>query len=483
MTLIPNTKWEKQQKQGFQEKHDPFQNAVDEGTEKGYEFNDFSQDLFSSLYQIAPKFPEEATTGAGWAKKALDELKALSEYKQARESGTKCDSFQSGLGASILTKHFADSLPKMEEKNPDEIQQEINNLEALLEDIPEGHEKANEFNGRLNKAKDSLEASQKAWAEMVDNLDPSAVRQTLRRGLIAAQEAIDEAEGTANAFGYRTEPGKDGYTSAEQKLAIAEKIRNNPKLKQIAEMAGRFRREARKQQAHKKKPGPDELTDIECGNDLGRVVPSELMLLNDEDGEIIFFKKYLERGLIQYKLEEAPHEKKGPIIFCLDNSGSMKGLKEVFSKSVFLALAQIAVDQKRAVKILHFASKVEKVFEFPVGKVSPEQLIEACSYFSGGGTNFDFPLKKAFNDIEKEAKNNFRKGDVILISDGICRMNGIICAYINRMKKDTGAKLYTILLGSNPSDELKEISTSIHEIRDLLEKDADKEVKEEVFSI
>ena len=252
MTQIPHTKWEEQQKQRFQEKHDPFQNAVDEGTSKGYDFNDFSQDLFSSLYQISPKFPEEVTPGASWAKKALDELKSLSEYKQVRESGTKCDSFQSGLGATILTKHFADSFPKMEEKNPDEIQQEINNLEALLEDIPEGHKKTSEFKGRLDKVQGSLEASQKAWNEMVGDLDPSAIRQTLRKGLIAAQEAIDEVEGTANAFGYGTEPGTDGYTSVEQKLAIAQKIKDNPKLKQIAEMAGRFRREARKQQAHKK---------------------------------------------------------------------------------------------------------------------------------------------------------------------------------------------------------------------------------------
>lgn len=483
MTLIPNTKWEKQQKQGFQEKHDPFQRAVDQGTGKGYQFNDFSQDLFSSLYQINPRFPEEATPGTGWAKKALDELKELSEFKNIRESGTKCDSFQSGLGATVLTRHFADSLPKMKEKNPDEIQQEINDLESLLEDIPEGHEKANEFNGRLNKAQDSLQGAQSAWAEMAGDLDPSAIRQALRKGLIAAQEAIDEAEGTANAFGYGTEPGQDGYTSAQQKLAIAEKIRENPKLKQIAEMAGRFRREARKQQAQKKKPGPDELTDIECGNDLGRVVPSELMLLNDEVGEMVFFKKYLERGLIQYKLEEAPKEKRGPIVFCLDGSGSMAGLKEVFSKSIFLALAQLAIDQKRAIEIIHFSSEVKKVYEFPAGEINPEQLIEACLYFSGGGTNFNFPLKRAFNDIEQEAIKGLKKADVVLISDGIATLDGIICSYVSRMKEKTGASLYTILLGSHPSNELKEISTSIHTISDLLEKDCDKDAKETLFSI
>lgn len=483
MTLIPNTRWEKTQKQGFQEKYDPFQNAVDEGTEKGYEFNDFSQDMFSSLYQISPKFPEKATPGAGWAKKALDELKALSEFKQIRESGTKCDSFQSGLGATVLTKHFADSLPKMEETNPDEIQREINDLQTLLEDIPEGHEKANKFNDKLNKVRDSLEASQEAWAEMVSNLDPSSIRQTLRKGLIAAQEAIDEAEGTANSFGFGSEPGQDGYTSAQQKLAIAEKIKNNPKLRQIAEMAGRFRREARKQQAQKKKPGPDELTDIECGNDLGRVVPSELMLLNDEVGEMIFFKKYLERGLIQYKLEEAPKEKRGPIVICIDNSSSMAGIPEIWSKAIALAMTQIAVDQRRAVQIIHFNINVSMIYTFPVGKITPESLVDACAYFSGGGTTYEPAFERAFSTIMESGDKGFKKADVVFITDGICSINSTVLEKLKVDKDKSEASIYSIVIGSKARKSvLDAISNSVDFITDFSEKN-DKEIKETVFSI
>ena len=483
MTLIPNTKWEERQKQRFQEKHDPFQNAVDEGTGKGYAFNDFSQDLFSSLYQISPKFPEETTPGAGWAKKALDELKALSEYKQVRESGTKCDSFQSGLGATILTRHFADSLPKMEEKNPDEIQQEINNLEALLEDIPEGHEKTNEFKGRLAKSEESLEASQKAWDDMIGGLDPSAIRQTLRKGLIATQEAIDEAEGTANAFGFGNEPGQDGYTSAEQKLAIAQKIKDNPKLKQIAEMAGRFRREARKQQAHKKKPGPDELTDIECGNDLGRVVPSELMMLGDEVGEMIFFKKYLERGLIQYKLEEAPHEKRGPIVVCIDNSSSMAGLPELWSKAICLAMTQLATDQHRAVQIIHFNTNVAQTDTFPVGEINPEQLLDSCAFFSGGGTAYEPAFEKAFSTIMEGVDSGFKKADVVFITDGICNIDPNTLEKLKEEKAKSEASVYSIVIGPKQENTvLHKISDSVDFISDFAEGN-DKEIKEKVFSI
>ena len=479
MTLIPHTKWEGKQKKEFQEKHTPFKEAVKQGVEKGYNFNEFSQDMFSSLYQINPKFPEEATSGAAWAKKALDELQSLKEFKQIRESGTKCDSFQSGLGASILTKHFADSLPKMEEKNPDEIHQEIKNLAAILEEIPSDSEKAKEFKDQLDKAKGSVESSQKAWSEMVDTLDPSAIRQALRKGLVAAQEAIDEAEGTANAFGYGTEPGKDGYASAQQKLAIAEKIRNNPKLKQIAEMAGRFRREARKQQANKKKPGPDEITDIECGNDLGRVVPSEMMLLNDEMGEMLFFKKYLERGLIQYKLEEAPHETRGPIVVCIDNSSSMMGVPEVWSKAVALAMAQIGIDQRRNVQLVHFNTEIAKIDVFPVGKIDPERLIDSCAFFSGGGTEF-FPVLNKVCDIIRLFS---KKSDIVFITDGIAALDDNMIEKLRADKARSEANIYSIVIGPKQENTvLHKISDSVDFISDFAEGN-DKEIKEKVFSI
>ena len=483
MTLIPNTKWEVQQKGRFQEKHIPFQNAVNQGTDKGYEFNDFSQDLFSSLYQINPDFPDETTPGTSWAKKALDELQSLPEFKQIREAGTKCDSFQSGLGASILTKHFADSLPKMEDKNPDEIQNKINNLEAILENLPEGHEKANEFKGDLREAYDAFEDAQNAWSNMEATLDPSAIRQTLRRGLMDVQEAIDEAEGTANAFGFGSEPGQDGYSSAETKLAVAEKIRNNPKLKEIAELAGRFRREARKQQANKKKPGPDELTDIECGNDLGRVIPSELMLLNDEMGELVFFKKYLERGLIQYKLEETPPETKGPIVICLDNSSSMKGVPEIWSKAIFLSMAQIATDQKRAVKIIHFNKDVVRVDTFPAGEIDPEQLLDSCAFFSGGGTRYEPVLQEAFVTIMESSDKGFKKADVVFITDGICKLEAKALEIIQDSKEESEASMYSIVIG--PKEEntvLHKISDAVDFIEDFADS-SDKDIKEKIFSI
>lgn len=472
--LIPSTKWERLTKQGFQTKHEPFSKAVEQGSEKGYDFNDFSQDLFSSLYQISPEFPETSSPGTSWAKKALDELKSLPEFKQFRESGTKCDTFQSGLGASVLTKHFAESLPKMDKPNPDDIKKEIENIQSLLEERPEAAEK---LGGALKQAQDALPSAQEAWEQAAEGMDPGNIRQVLRRAIAAAQAEVSEAEEATAAFGFGDAPGKDGYSNSEQKQRVAELVKNNPKLRQIMELAGRFRREARKQQANKKRPGPDELTDIETGNDLGRLIPAELGKLGNKWTKLDFFKRYLERGLIQYKLEERPQEAKGPIVICIDNSASMRGGPEVWSKAIALAMALIATDQKRSFALMHFNSEVARTDVFEAGAIDPEKIVESCMFFSGGGTNFNPPLHKAFEMIQEmeKSKDKWEKADIILITDGDGPAD---INKIGQLRDKYRANIYSVCIGY-----LSHTLGSFSNVQMLSDITKDSDVKEKLFSI
>lgn len=481
--LIKASKWEKQQKEEFQGKYEPFSNAVKKGEEKGYgEFNDFAQDLYSSLYQISPKFPqEEATSGKQIFRKALDEMKELPEFKHLRDSGTKCDSFQSGLGASILSKKFAEAFPKApEEENPDNIQKEIDAIMSFLEDIPEDSPTVEKLNKKLDNLQKAKGASEQAWGEAAEGMDPGAIRQTLRRGLAEAKEEINEAEEDANAFGYGSEPGQDGYSNSQTKLAVAERIRSNPKLKEIAKLAGRFRREALKQHANKKKPGPDELTDVEVGNDLGRILPSEAMKLGDENMEYEFFKKYLERSLLQYRLDENVAESKGPIVVCIDNSGSMSGYPEIWSKAIFLGLADIALKEKREIVCLHYSSSVDKVFFFDKDNMDPLKLLEAAAYFSGGGTKFYPAFQAALSTIENSDAH--KKADIIFITDGNAPLADNEREDIEKRKKATETRIYTIAIGAS-APSLEPVTDTMTTINDLRQKDSDKGIKETLFSV
>ena len=480
-TLIDYTKWEKVQKEGFQKSYKPMQKAITAGDDKGYTFDPFTQDLFSALYQLNPKFPEEATAGTQWHKDALDAMQELREYKEIRNAGTLCDSFQSGLGATVMAKHFADVLPKIKEPNPDDLQMQEEAIEEFLDAYPnlpknkrDKHEKA------LARIKAQNKVSTKAWQECA--CKGQDLRIAMRQALTKAKEAIGKAEESANAYGFGNEPGKDGYTDSAMKLRVAEKIRNNSKLKQLAELAGRFRREARKAQAHKKSPGPDEITDIEMGANLGRLIPSELMKLAHPLLKLDFARRMLEHGLIQYKMESVEKKTRGPIIVCIDNSGSMQGTLEIWSKAVALAMCQIAADQKRTFEVIHFDTEVKRTFVFPAGKIDPESLIQCMEYFSGGGTKFAPVLATAYSHITEAAEKDLKDADVIFITDGEAPLSATEQKIINATKKATGASLYTICLGSDASS-LAPISDKLIFMQDLADAEAEDRAKDIIFSI
>ena len=455
------------------------QAAIDSGDTKGYTFDPFTQDLFSALYQLKPKFPEESTPGTAWQKDALDTMQELREYKDIRNAGTLCDSFQAGLGATIMAKHFADVLPEMTEPNPDELQMQQEAIEDFLKEFPK-HPNKKKHKKALKRIDEQHKVSAQAWAQ--GTLQGQDLRIAMRQALTKAKEAIGEAAGTVNAYGYGDETGKDGYTDVAMKLRVAEKIRNNPKLKQLAELAGRFRREARKAQAHKKSPGPDEITDIEIGADLGRLIPSELMKLAHPLLKLDFARRMLEHSLLQYRMESVEKKTRGPIVVCIDNSASMQGMNETWSKAVALAMCQIAVDQKRSFVVIHFDTQVKQIFSFPTGKTNPEQLIDCMAYFSGGGTKFAPALATAYDHIATAAEKDMRDADVIFITDGEAPLSNEEHRIINIAKKATGASLYTVCLGSS-APSLAPISDKFILLKHLLGSEDEEQVKDTLFSV
>ncbi len=102
----------------------------------------------------------------------------------------------------------------------------------------------------------------------------------------------------------------------------------------------------------------EEICGIHLSNDLENLIPQELALLDDPDLEVLFYLKFTEKrlfcfekqGYIDHHLEgveevevevEREQEKegeKGPIIICVDTSGSMSGAPELIAKAPTLFL-------------------------------------------------------------------------------------------------------------------------------------------------
>ncbi|MEW5936069.1 MAG: VWA domain-containing protein, partial [Bacillota bacterium] len=186
------------------------------------------------------------------------------------------------------------------------------------------------------------------------------------------------------------------------------------------------------------------------GSDLSRVLPSELARLTVPGLRPCFLRDFLEGKLLQYELKGREREGRGPLVVCLDSSGSMAEgrrpyTKEVWAKAVLLALFWIAARQRRAFACVYFGSRSEiKVFEFPDPRSArPADVAEMAAFFFGGGTDFEAPLRKAQELLEK---SEYRKGDVVFVTDGQAEVSDSFLQEFRAAKARKGFAVWTVLV-------------------------------------
>lgn len=174
----------------------------------------------------------------------------------------------------------------------------------------------------------------------------------------------------------------------------------------------------------------EEIVGIRLGRDLEHALPSELALLADPDTELLFDLKYLEARLmcfdmqglqtrsqiieIEQDCEVKESDKLGPMIICVDTSGSMSGSPETIAKAVTLFMASKAKEQKRSCYIINFSTGID-VLDM-AGGIQLDKLISFLKMSFHGGTDAAPALLHALEVMQNEA---YEKADVLVISDFI----------------------------------------------------------------
>lgn len=172
----------------------------------------------------------------------------------------------------------------------------------------------------------------------------------------------------------------------------------------------------------------EEIIGVRLGRDLAHALPSELALLGDSDTSILFDMKYIEsrlmcfdmRGMhlvgeqheraVQQSISEV--DKLGPMVICLDTSGSMHGMPETIAKAVALYLAAKARVQKRACYLINFSTDIETL-DLSLG-VGMGPLIRFLQMSFHGGTDVAPALKHALDTMRLD---QYVKADLLVISD------------------------------------------------------------------
>ena len=224
----------------------------------------------------------------------------------------------------------------------------------------------------------------------------------------------------------------------------AELLQDDEGLTALAEMIGRHHEE--EQEFHKESrakivvetvynPEPaykGEIAGLRLSDSLLDALPSELALYNNPSTRQIFKMKYAQKQLLSYlytrnieyqktheELEEVEVGEtighKGPMIICVDTSGSMHGTPERVAKTVAFALAQKSLEEERGCYLISFSTGIETMDLSSFNSIDGiTNLVKFLRMSFNGGTDANPALNHSVKLLEeKEWKN----ADVLMISD------------------------------------------------------------------
>ena len=255
---------------------------------------------------------------------------------------------------------------------------------------------------------------------------------------------------------------------------FAKLLDNDESLKELADLLGKqsraqisYEKELRNKVVIKSSWQPKhaykgEINGLRYSNDISSVLPSELSLMNNPAANKLFQLKFAQKQLLSYdyqRLEEEQEESKekeeisvekkepkGPIIMCVDTSGSMHGTPENIAKTITFALSKIAIEEERKCYLISFSTGIQTLdlTDFtnnPIGK-----LVQFLRMSFHGGTDVSPALNHA---IKMLSENNWKNADVLMISDFVMpSLNNELSIQI-KSQQEKNTSFHSLLIGAS----------------------------------
>jgi uncharacterized protein with von Willebrand factor type A (vWA) domain len=447
-------------------------------------FRDLLEDVFCLLYKLDPAWRDTADVGPSAAlnRVLLESLRdhPLTGHLRAE---TQLDETQAGLATVLLGEQLL-AMIRAERLVPRGDMLDLWDLEQkeeLVRSAAEQH-KALEGEGASADAKkraartaELAEAQLRQKTRQVEERlreMPARARQVLPAAASGLRRQLAESREDAQGWGDGLGAG-GGNGGAGRQIELGRRLVTNPKLKRLAALVGRMRPQAMALRRRTLERSSEEVHDVELAGTLERLLPPELLALRHPGLRRDFARRLIEGQLLAYRLHGTDRHGRGPMIVCLDGSSSMAGDKEIWSKAVALTLLEIARRQRRLFRFVCFASRETPLYTLDLNPrehhtVQADRAFDLAEYFPGGGTDFETPLDAATGTL---GGARYRRGDVVLITDGECRVSPEWLARFRAEKKRLDFSLYSVLIdvGSSSAHTLADFSdrvTSVSELTD-----------------
>lgn len=226
---------------------------------------------------------------------------------------------------------------------------------------------------------------------------------------------------------------------------------------------------------------------IHKSDDIPRMLPMEGSLYRHPVFRKLWKAKLIERTLACYQIkgiekrsifseewveEEQVVRKKlerGPIIVCLDTSGSMHGVPETVAKAITLEAMRLAHAEGRDC-LLYAFSGMGDVTEHDLD-LSPAGIENLCAFLCmsfHGGTDISGPIRAATRKLDGA---KWKRADIIMVSDGEFDVPGETQQTLEEARKKHGLRVHGLLVsngyhGSYGMSSMRSLCDPVHVFRD-----------------
>ena len=305
----------------------------------------------------------------------------------------------------LLNRNLGTDLkPGPQEKQEQEEEEEEDN-EENDEIVDKEREDAN--SGEQNKIPDDI-------TDLLEDLMKSIGRPDTGNEEDEEKEKENETD-NEEQFGIGAGNSKEENLRRENRF-----LRSIPKdLLKLAKIIGRSGSVDFKPSGHFPTAAKSDITGITIGDNLSSLLPSETALLSCPATQPTFYHNYVEKRLQIFASASSGNapvtHQDGPVIICLDTSGSMRGEKVEIACNLTMAITIIAQRRKRDVLVVkysdwHFLLKVTKLSR------QREDLEKFLSSYQGCGNAENELFRWLFKDILPNEKA-FYTADILCITD------------------------------------------------------------------
>ena len=305
----------------------------------------------------------------------------------------------------LLNRNLGTDLkPGPQEKQEQEEEEEEDN-EENDENVDKEREDAD--SGEQNKIPDDIN-------DLLEDLMKSIGRPDTGNEEDEEKEKENETD-NEEQFGIGAGNSKEENLRRENRF-----LRSIPKdLLKLAKLIGRSGSVDFKPSGHFPTAAKSDITGITIGDNLSSLLPSETALLSCPATQPTFYRNYVEKRLQIFASASSGNapvtHQDGPVIICLDTSGSMRGEKVEIACNLTMAITIIAQRRKRDVLVVkysdwHFLLKVTKLSR------QREDLEKFLSSYQGCGNAENELFRWLFKDILPNEKA-FDTADILCITD------------------------------------------------------------------